>query len=489
VTGPWVYVDVGAARIQHYISRTPRLKGQRGASSWLSWATSPGELAEQVQKISASMDEPGIAPNPEAGEADGIVSVRLPAGREPQPVAEKLAAYLRSVLPAIELTGSWGTGPSYLEAYRDHLKAQRDDPPLLSLPAPGDFPALASCRECRAGPAVELIDIHEDNDIEVCLDCVARYQDRYRRLGLAAQPHAGGNQPPGVLPIYREEDTLARSLGRRAVADTARDFTELARLGGADTQRNHVATVYADGNAIGPFFDRIAAYGDPALKERISAAVSEATRRALLEATRSALGAEASLPVIPHVVGGDDLVVSVVADRAWQFTVTYLDQFRQLLGAIPAVPARLLSPVPPTASAGLVFAHAKFPFRRAAELAAQRLRDAKRQFCGTEPAVAWLDVTRDGEQAPAGQRAWALDNLISLDGALRALRTDVEPSGRAVMERLVDLTRPGVSLARLQEHARRLDRAAVLAPFLSGAGPDDAAATMAGALSAARWWR
>ena len=42
-----MYVDVAAARIQHYIGRTPRLKGQRGASAWLSWATS----AEQVKKV------------------------------------------------------------------------------------------------------------------------------------------------------------------------------------------------------------------------------------------------------------------------------------------------------------------------------------------------------------------------------------------------------------------------------------------------------
>ena len=42
-----MYVDVAAARIQQYIGRTPRLKGQRGASAWLSWATS----GEQVTKV------------------------------------------------------------------------------------------------------------------------------------------------------------------------------------------------------------------------------------------------------------------------------------------------------------------------------------------------------------------------------------------------------------------------------------------------------
>lgn len=480
-----MYVDVGAARIQHYISRTPRLKGQRGASSWLSWATGRDQLAEYVQAISARLGVPGISANPEAGEADGIVSVRLPAGAEPKPVAAELAACLRSALPAIELDARWGAGASYLEAYRDHMKEQRDDPPLRSLPALGDFPALESCRECRAAPAVERLDIHEDKNFGVCLDCLSRYQDCYRRLGLAAQARAGGDGPP----IYREEAELADGLGRDAREAAARDFTALAQLGGPDTQRNHVATVYADGNAIGAFFGRIAASGDAGLKARVSAAVSRATRLALREAARAVLRDDACLPVIPHVVGGDDLVVSVVADRAWEFTVTYLDEFRKRVRAIPDVPPELLSAVPPTASAGVVFAHAKFPFRRAAELASERLRTAKNDFCGAEPAVAWLDVTRDGEQAPAGQRAWALDDLTALAGPLRSLRTEVEPSGRAVLERLVDLTRPDVSVARLREHARRLDRAPVLEPFLSGADPADGAARMAGALSVARWWR
>ena len=364
------------------------------------------------------------------------------------------------------------------------MKAQRDEPPMLSLPPPGDFPPLASCAECRAGPAVEQIDIHEETGIGVCLDCLARYQDCYRKPGVA-------RAAPRSLPIYWEEADLADRLDRHRVKDTARDFTALAALGQEDTKRNHVATVYADGNAVGAFFDRIADHGDPALKERISTAVSRATRDALLDATKAVLGTGGArcLPVIPHVVGGDDLVVSVVADRAWEFTVTYLDQFRQRLSAIEDVPPDLLSAVPPTASAGLVFAHAKFPFRRAAELAAEQLRTAKRQFCGATPAVAWLDITRDGEHPPAGQRAWPLDDLIDLSGALRSLRTDVDASGRAVLERLVDVTRPGVSVARVLEHARRLDRAEVLMPFLSEADPASTTARMAGALSAARWWR
>ena len=98
-------------------------------------------------------------------------------------------------------------------------------------------------------------------------------------------------------------------------------------------------------------------------------------------------------------------------------------------------------------------------------------------------------MTRDGEQPPPVLRAWALDDLLELQDALAALRADVEPSGRAVLERLVDVSRPAVSQARLREHARRLDRGPAIEAFLAGLDPEAGTARMAGALSVARWWR
>lgn len=518
MTGQWTYVDVGAVRIQRYVSRTPRLKGQRGASAWLCDATSP-QYVRQLLAAGGPLAVPGIDVNPEAGEADGIVSVRFPAGPDPGPdqgavaraVAEALVARLRSELPAIELTAWWGSGPSYLDVYRDHEKAQGTAPlgasgSLESRPAPGDFPPLASCVECRADPAVATVSIHEARDLRVCLDCQARYEDRYRRPGLArhaardydARDDSQEGDPERGLPVYWEEATLARELGRHPVHGTVRDFSELARLGSKATNRNHVATMYADGNKIGDFFKRIAKHGDPDLKARASAAVSAATRAALLEATRAVTeadgtgngtGARARLPVIPHIVGGDDVVVSVTADRAWRFAVTYLEAFGRRLASIEGVPPELLGPIPPSASAGLVFAHAKFPFRRALELAGEQMRAAKQEFCGELPAIGWLDVTRDGERPPAGQSPWQLTDLTELSGAVLALRQQVEPSGRATLGRLIDVTRPPeVSVARVREHARRLEREPVLGPFLASGDPAADARRVAGALSLARWW-
>jgi hypothetical protein len=480
MSGQQIYVDVAATRIQQYISRTPRLKGQRGASAWLSWATDRERVRDTVLSGGGLLSGSGAELNEAAGEADGVISVQLPEGADPRAVAEALARHFRSALPAVELSAVWAAGPTYLEAYKNHMKEQRSAPPLVSLPPRSDFPPLASCAECRAAPATATIDIHEASGLRVCLDCEARYADRYRRPGLIAR-----------RPVYREESRLLEALGREPDTGTAQDFAALAALGDAGTNRNHLATVYADGNAIGAFLDRVAEHGDPELKRHISAAISHATRASLLAATARILGDPPGklLPVIPHIVGGDDLLVSVVADRAWPFVMTYLEEFRRRMAVISGVPAELLQPVAPTASAGVVFAHASFPFRRAAELAAGRMKDAKRQLRGTIPAAAWLDVTRDGEQPPAGQTAWTLDDLRAHDGALRALRAGIEPSGRATLNRLAEVRHPEVSAARLAEHCRRLGRDTALAPFLAGETAAGRIYRVKDALALTRWWR
>jgi hypothetical protein len=479
VSGQWTYVDVKTTRIQHYITRTPRLKGLRGASAWLSWATDRDRLPAEVLAGHPLLSGYGVEPNPAAGKADGLMSVRFPAGADAAPVARALASDLRATLPSVEISAVWGTGATYLETYRDQLKDLQASPQLLNLPPRSDFPPLASCEECRAAPSIERIGIHEETKW-ICLDCSVRYDGRYRRFGLET----------GHL-VYRKEARLLTALGLDPDTGIVQHFEELAKLGSADTNRNHLATVYADGNAIGAFLDRVAQHGDPNLKADISAAISAATRESLLAATARALETQSGerLPVIPHIVGGDDLVASVAADRAWPFVTTYLEEFGRRMRSIKGVPPDLLEPVPPTASAGVVFTHFKFPFRRAVELAEGLLRDAKRQHRGAEPAIAWLDVTREGEHAPAGRRAWTLDDLSALGEALRGLREDIEPSGRATLERLVQVEQPEVSAARIGEYGRRLGKADVLAPFLAEATPAERVGRMSDALSLARWWR
>ena len=118
---------------------------------------------------------------------------------------------------------------------------------------------------------------------------------------------------------------------------------------------------------MGGFFAALADREDDSIKKRISPEISAATRSALISAAGAVTReTDRFLPVIPHVLGGDDVVVSVTADRAWLFTRAFLDGFG---AAMQAAAERLsldgqLRQRLPSMSARVVFAHAKFRRRR-----------------------------------------------------------------------------------------------------------------------------
>lgn len=453
----WTFLDVSVVRIQRYLSRTPDLKGRRGASASLSAITGRDRLAVRLTEL-PELDDTAVEVNPEAGEADGVVPLRLPFGADPDPVARAVMSDLRAALPAVELRARWFHGPSYVEAYQTGTLLE-----LTALPAPGDFPPLETCGICRIDPGSERLTTHPDQDARwACADCLARYR---------AAP---------ALPVREEQRLLDRAPAgprRRLV----QGFDELAALGDERGNANQLATIFIDGNAMGELFGKTIQSQDPTLKAQVSRAVSTATRTALSTATAAVVRQDSTIPVIPHVVGGDDLLVSVVADRAWTFVRTYLAEFGR---GLAAVTHPLGGPLP-TASAGVVFAHRTFPFRRSVELAEDRLRAAKQAHAGQAAAVSWIDVTRDGERPPPSRAAWTLTDLQTADDALRALGA-VEPAGRSALERLVDPARTELSRARLREHARRLGRADILEAFL---GDDGTVARVADALALVRWWR
>ncbi|GGL19402.1 Cas10/Cmr2 second palm domain-containing protein [Mangrovihabitans endophyticus] len=471
----WVYVNIAATRIQSYLSRTPDLKGVRGASAWLGDTSCRDSSAAWVAAASGTGDG-DVEINAEAGQADGVFPLRFPScgdatadHRRAAATANAAQTAIRRQLPAVPLAAGWATGSSYVEAYPDGLAAE-DALPVS--PPVDEIPFLQSCATCRADPAVTDIDLHE-RQVRVCADCAARYTDRYRQPGLRQ----------ATVPVSAE----TRLLHALDVDEThtARHFDALAALGAADGNRNHVASVYIDGNNLGRLFEAAATSGDTELKARLSEKVSAATRGALIDATRTVWprpddrGDQTAVPVIPHLVGGDDVLVSVVADRAWLFTTAYLHSFRGRMQKVTDLPAAATT----SASAAIVFAHSKHPFRRSVDLAAELLTRAKREHCGRQPAIAWLDVTRDGDQPVPERRSWTLEHAATLDPAMRALSA-LPAAARAEWGRLCDPDRPQISAARLRRHGRRLERSDVVEPLLEHGGP----AAVAAALSLARWW-
>ncbi|MEU8305918.1 hypothetical protein AB0C84_20365 [Actinomadura sp. NPDC048955] len=456
------YLDVAAVRIQHYIARTPALRLRRGASWLLSTATSSDSVLEYFTGTGL-----GIARNRDAGDADGIIALTVDRHAERQ-AAEHVMLYLRELLPAVELQAVWATADSYLDAY-PALAAQRSCP-LVSMPPQADFSLGTTCEECR-------VDLRIAGGA-MCEDCLARDRGAGRRDFGVDKAQDGSEDASAIERAVLDSVNKRRSVHLRPV----RHFEELARLGSVQGNRNHVATVALDGNGMGAFFTALAHTGNAELNRYISPAISAATREALTAATAGAIRPnDRTLPVIAHVSGGDDVVVSVVADRAWTFVDGFQRAFTNELKKVQ-LPTDVRVEMP-SMSAGVVFAHQKFPYARAVRLADDMLRKAKHDTQGAQAAVCWLDVTEDGEQAPTWRRAFTRDELDGHADAVKAI-ADLGNTGRQTLQRLLSTGPEEEIIAAVVSWARRNGHTEIRR--LSGHLDID---DMRGLAAYTRWWR
>jgi hypothetical protein len=121
VTDAYAYVDFGAVRIQQYLARTPALRGLRAASNNLARATADASVGEVIGDLAEV--------NPEAGRADGVVSVRFPAAEggceeRVRRLQERMFTHLRAALPGAEFQSVWGGGGVVSRRLRPHPAAE-----------------------------------------------------------------------------------------------------------------------------------------------------------------------------------------------------------------------------------------------------------------------------------------------------------------------------------------------------------------------------
>lgn len=457
--GDRLYVDVSCVRIQAYLGRTTQLRGRRGASAAIAAATRFDPTGP--------CPFPGASFHEDAGEADGVVNLVVDSpGDTPDATARALAGHvfrrMRALLPAAQFQAVWGMGASYLDAHHRGIgpRLRRGDV-VADLPAVPELPYAKVCEQCHLGPAERQIHLGGDESPFVCPDCVMRFDPGTRREARTA------------------ERELAETL---AITGAATDMAALARLGATDGNRNQVATVFVDGNAFGDFFEHLATGGqrlDAATKGAISKALNAHTRTALAEAV-FAVSSDADggvLCAVPHLVGGDDVLVGLPADRAWMFIRQYLAEFDVRVAETRTLAAAHVADLPHlSASAGLVFAHASHPFHLVVEEAARQLAAAKSLVRGREASVAFADLTTGDHGPPvrlADLDAYA-DRLTALAGLPPAARQNLA----------VALRRAPDDTTALRNHAARLGRTAVLDPFLAEGSPID----LAHALTTTRWW-
>ncbi|MCS6785412.1 MAG: hypothetical protein NZ524_00045 [Thiobacillaceae bacterium] len=188
-----------------------------------------------------------------------------------------------------------------------------------------------------------------------------------------------------------------------------------------------VGLVFADGNGLGQIMLRFDQWLQPdedyfdALR-RFSVELDEACERAFVRACDHLAGLGAvqqlarggrRLPLVPLILGGDDLTVAIDGRYALPFTDQYLRAFEEETGAQPTVSAiarRALGAARLSAAAGIAIVKPHFPFHSAHDLAEGLLRSAK---------TVKRKVVRNGQPYPAS----ALDFHLLLDAAYTGLET------------------------------------------------------------------
>ena len=374
----------------------------------------------------------------QAGEIDGVVSLTGQNRAAVERASQAVAEHLRRRMPALEFSVSEPQeAPDYFAAYLP----LRQGAAVVWQPAAAEAVFAAPCRMCGVDAGVQVRVVGpESGDERVCGDCAARVDS------------AGRSSSRRRQDVPRGESVLEGLLIGTAAQGAAfpDDFGELAEL---DADQTHIATIFIDGNRIGMLLDSLGgASGDA--KARVARAVAGSAAGALRDAVlRIHKPGQPTLPVAVHLIGGDDVLVSVPALRALPFTTAFLQGFRRQMWRY-LQDEHAGKPVP-TASAGIVWHHRSHPFGLALESAESALTQAKSGTRGREASVAWIDVTAEGAgpDAVAGPRSlsWLDGNADALEG-LAALPA----AQRARLSRLPDAQMPEQLRRRGSKAAQQL---------------------------------
>lgn len=522
------FASVGQVRIQTYLSRNRHLWGRRGASLILQQLTDPDQL-------NALISPHGCRLNPHAMDVDGVVDLYGPTSDQTLAAARAVAYHCRAKLPGIISSIRLGEGQSSQadlpNDYASFLGQQEEQlESFLVTPPAAEYPPLALCEECGIDPAVDCCTTGPNTKtVRLCSDCLKRLPAIDRRRWASVVRDV---RPETLFDI---EVQLLRELNEAEDPDEwgmhgPKYFEDLAGQGGPAVEAggrvrdNHLALINADGNGFGALFQNLRQYvatrvDTPDLEvwlnemQTVSRDVHHATKQALIEATQAVLaqqrddGAATEVsPVIPHILGGDDLLVSVPARSVWPFIRTFLatanrgfDQARNSLAEFSdkhQAGNQLILPSL-SMSAGVIICGYAFPFGDQVTLSEGALRQAKGQVQGAASSFAWHDVTWEGPSIENHARTWLMqpvrpeqttDRPNLQEGTVLVEATKVMPqSGRQVLWRVLNQSDRQAARHGLDRLAFRQDEVKAVRQAVP---PEwDEIDVIKDALSLARWWR
>lgn len=204
--------------------------------------------------------------------------------------------------------------------------------------------------------------------------------------------------PLSYVSLAKQECSEA-SLQRmaRILKETDEPNIKLARnvrqLEAKFTALDWLAVIHADGNGLGEIFLNFENYIENPLDNReyinqlrqFSVALDVCTEEAFLSALNTFTpGDDGLIPVVPLVLGGDDLTVICEGKGALKFTKVFLTAFEQetassshVEGIIPKIAKKALQVERLSACAGVAIIKPHFPFSVAYDLSEELMKSAK----------------------------------------------------------------------------------------------------------------
>ena len=463
-----VLIDVQS--IKKFVFGTDALSEVRGASALLDWLNQ--EEMERCLRDHPGMDQTRV----ETVYANGGSAQFLVHGGDEPAIRTACTSLTRHVR---EQTGGevrmvFGVAPFQddteyrraVDMVHFQLRGQREF-------ASGHFstalmPAAMECQSASHLPAEHGLDDHGE---QVVLSAASHQK---RQFGRSALEHAHGQGPWSGWMRYLAakgpwpQRDYSHQLRCQSITD----------IGDRSAWRNYVGVVYADGNAMGQVVQAIdspetsrqfSAIVDTSIRQACFTALSEVCRHEI-EAVREAVERNADVNPLPAdilLLGGDDLLVALPADRALDFTMRITDLFelftRERIAELQDTEVReffhaqLGRDTGFTISCGVAIVKSTYPFYLARDLAEQLMNNAKRAVIGQN--VADADPARIDFHVVTGANSHTLDQVRRVDyrvdshavRTLRPLTRDQLQNLKASVQMLRKVRFPRSKLHELQE--------------------------------------
>lgn len=445
---------------QAYIFGTNRLRENVGASeltykagtAWILEAAGFGDM----DATTPSTLRKQLSDNPVRGDVEVILATsgkalllvaNDPGGDRARGIVRRVTEKVAADAPGMSISGAVAPlasrdSPSFSTAYRAVHERFFNNREAVPNPSPR-FAMLPFCERCVSS-------------------------------GLPAESLSGRNGGP-VSSVTKKKLDAADAWFKRASKVLEQRHLMLSR--GIDElekdfeQMEWLGVVYADGSGLGQIMMNFERWiGDADYRQALRAfslALDEATEAAFLDAcgelsrirdlARNTTAGKLKLPIVPLLLGGDDLTVLVHGKYALPFARKFLEAFERQTSSLPAlagVAAEALSVGRLAANAGVAIVKPHFPFHSAHGLAASLLASAKqvkkhvRSKGGDSPmpcssldfhilfdaAYSGLDMIRGKRRTgPDGEKLWGgpyvtipLADLAGADGADWAARHHVD---------------------------------------------------------------